>query len=230
MYIWMPISLLHAPCGDNSKTECKEEEDVYAINTTGWNGRRAPQSSRLHDQTRENSSEGKFEQDIQQCCLCEDVLLAHDLHLWFFSFVPQHITGSCYYCKAEDHSVFGCTVLKTLPNEEQISIRRAWHIATVPCWNCLEIGHYKDECPNAGKGRSSAHNAQHPPMAILDVTDILKAPKPYSAYCHILADGFQKQNKPNIRVRVIETNLEKQGNHDQNNWNAERKSIFIVAD
>jgi len=56
----------------------------------------------------------------------------------------------------------------------------------------MEIGHFKDQCPNIGKdgvkSRSSAHNAQHPPMKNLDVTDVLKAPKPYSAYCHIL--GF----------------------------------------
>jgi len=99
----------------------------------------------------------------------------------------------------------------------------------------MEIGHFKDECPNVGKvgiakGRSSAHTAQQPPMTTLDVTDILKAPKPYSAYCHVLADGFQRQFKPNDRIRVIETNLEKQGKHDQANWNAERKSIFIVVD
>ena len=99
----------------------------------------------------------------------------------------------------------------------------------------MEIGHYKDECPNVGKddvakGRSSSHNAQQPPMAILDVTDILKAPRPYSAYCHVLSEGFQKQHRPKIRVRVIESRLEKLGNHDQTNWNAERKSVFIVVD
>jgi len=145
------------------------------------------------------------------------------------------VTGPCFYCKDENHSVFGCTVLKTLPNEEQVSIRRAWHVATVPCWNCLEIGHYKNECPNVGKdgvskGRSSSHTAQQPPMAILDVTGILKASKPYKAYCNILADGFEKQHRPNSRVRVIETKLEKLGKHDETNWNAERKSIFIVVD
>jgi hypothetical protein len=99
----------------------------------------------------------------------------------------------------------------------------------------MEIGHYKEDCPKVGKdgvakGRSSGHNARQPPMAVLDVTDVLKAPKPYSAYCHILADGFHKEHRPQIRVRVIETDLKKLGNHDQTNWNAERKSIFIVAD
>ena len=144
--------------------------------------------------------------------------------------------GPCFYCNDENHSVFGCTVLKTLPEEEQVSIRKEWHVATVPCWNCLEIGHYKSECPNVSKdgiaeNRSSSHNAQQPPTVMLDVTDILKAKRPYSAYCHILADGFQKQqHKSKSRVRVIETDLEKLGNHDETNWNAERKSIFIVVD
>ena len=124
--------------------------------------------------------------------------------------------------------------MKALPKDEQVSIRRAWYAATVPCWICLEIGHFKDQCPNASKdtakSRSSAHNAQHPPMRYLDVTDVLKATKPYSTYCHILADGFQIENRENIHVRVIETNLEKVGNHDRSNWNAGRKSIFIVVE
>lgn len=144
-------------------------------------------------------------------------------------------TGPCFHCQAPDHSVLQCQIVRALPEEKQVSIRRAFHMATVPCWNCLEIGHYKEDCPNVGKdgiakGRSSGHNAQHPPMAILDVTDVLKKPEPYSAYCHILADGFQAEQKSNSRIRVIDTNLEKQGNHDQGNWNAQRKSIFIVVD
>ena len=60
MYIFVPFSLLHAPCSDNSKKERKEEEDVYAINTTGWNARRAPKPPWLHAPTRENSPKGKF--------------------------------------------------------------------------------------------------------------------------------------------------------------------------
>lgn len=128
-----------------------------------------------------------------------------------------------------------CPALNTLPEEEQISTRRAWHIATVPCWNCLEIGHYKSECPNVGKdgvarGRSSSHNAQQPPTTILDVTNLLQAPNPYASYCNVLATAFQKKDLPTIRVRVVETSLEKHGAHDEKNWNARRKSIFIVVD
>jgi hypothetical protein len=35
MCLWMLVSVLHAPCCDNSKTERKKEEDVYAVGTTG---------------------------------------------------------------------------------------------------------------------------------------------------------------------------------------------------
>jgi len=186
---------------------------------------------------KQNSKKRKiFTLSIQMAETAEDRRARRDYMLRRELLRRKPVTGPCYYCKDDNHSVFGCAVLKTLPEEKQISIRRAWHLATVPCWNCIEIGHYKDKCPNVvgkdgiAKGRSSGHKTQQPPMAILDVTDILKAPRPYSAYCYVLADGFQKQHRPKIRVRVIETNLEKLGNHDQTNWNAERKSIFIVVD
>mmetsp|Transcript_18527 Transcript_18527/g.42606 ORF Transcript_18527/g.42606 Transcript_18527/m.42606 type:complete len:409 (+) Transcript_18527:96-1322(+) len=145
-------------------------------------------------------------------------------------------TGPCFHCNAEDHSLMKCTVLKTLPADEQISIRRAWHIATIPCWNCMEIGHYKSECPNVSEdgvatGTSSSHKSRQPPATILDVTDVLKTTNPYATYCQILSSAFRQEHvSQSNRVRVIETSLKKDAIHDEANWNDRRKSIFIVVD
>ena len=141
------------------------------------------------------------------------------------------VGGPCYYCHEKNHGLIDCEVLPTLPRDEQIIIRKAWHTATVPCWSCLEFGHFKTECPNitdssTGKN-SSSHNAQQPPLLSLDVTNVLKADRPYSMYCHLIADAFKVKDER--VVQVIETELEKFGSHQEGNWNSERKSIFIVV-
>jgi hypothetical protein len=60
----------------------------------------------------------------------------------------------------------------------------------------------------------------------MDVTNVLKAEKPYSMYCRIIADGFQAAYR---KVQVIDTELEKFGNHQEGNWNSDRKSVFIIV-
>jgi hypothetical protein len=146
------------------------------------------------------------------------------------------IGGPCFYCHDENHGLLDCPILPTLPNEEQITIRQGWHAATVPCWNCLEYGHFKTACPNVKEGgafgvpamkSSSSHNSRMPPALSLDVSDVLKALRPYSRYCDLLATCFQTNNLR--EVKVIETELQKFGNHQEGNWNSERKSIFIIV-
>ena len=139
--------------------------------------------------------------------------------------------GPCFYCQDVDHGLKECIILPTLEKDEQISIRRAWHFATVPCWNCLEFGHFKTDCPNIKEGDktkcSSSHNSIMPPALALDVSEVLKAPRPYSAYCQLIASSFQRGDCK--EVNVIESELEKFGNHQEGNWNSERKSIFIIV-
>eukprot|EP00536_Pseudo-nitzschia_multiseries_P000749 jgi/Psemu1/249909/estExt_Genewise1Plus.C_90113 len=165
----------------------------------------------------------------------EDRRARRDYMLRRERFRRKPVNGPCFHCNAEDHSLMECSILKSIPEEEQISIRRAWHIATIPCWNCMEIGHYRNECPNVSedvvaKVSSSSHKARQPPTTTLDVTNVLKTSNPYATYCQILANAFQQQDLESIRVRVIETSLQKDANHVETNWNDRRKSVFIVVD
>lgn len=133
---------------------------------------------------------------------------------------PRH--GPCFYCHDEAHGLIDCPILPTLPIMEQQRIRREFHAATIPCWNCLEYGHYKQICPEVVERSNPL--ALQPPIMELDVSKVLSAEKPYHTYCYLLANCFQDRTP-----RVIETELENTEKHQDGNWNSERKSIFIVA-
>lgn len=133
------------------------------------------------------------------------------------------LSGPCYHCKEDSHNLIDCKVLPTLPKEEQEKIRKSWHAATIPCWNCLEYGHYKESCPRSNI--SSNRISRQPPTICMDVTRLLQQPKPFMAYCHLLAT----KGLENRQFQVVETEMENQQNHQEGNWNSERKSIFILA-
>lgn len=130
--------------------------------------------------------------------------------------------GPCYYCHNDDHGIIACPILPTLPRPEQVIIRQAFHAATIPCWNCLELGHFKSACPVAVE-RSTPLSMQAPTTE-LDVSRVLASDKPYNAYCYLLAESFQ-----NRKFEVIETELESSERHQAGNWNGAAKNIFIVA-
>jgi len=139
--------------------------------------------------------------------------------------------GPCFYCHDENHGLRECQILSALEESEQVPIRKLWHAANVPCWNCLQFGHFKSDCPAIKAGGtvncSSSHNAVMPPALVLDVSHVLQATRPYYVYCNLLASCFQSNNEKS--VKVVETELEKDGNHQEGNWNSERKAIFIIA-
>jgi len=167
----------------------------------------------------------------------------------------KSLNGPCFYCGDESHSLIHCTILPTLPKEDQIRIRQKFHAATVPCWNCLEYGHFKNNCPKAVLDGGAAithnstnHSSQYPPILTLDVTNVLAEERPFYSYCHLLANSFQKgkggdmkngemdigeeekeEQAPFRRINVIESELEKSGKHQDGNWNSERKAIFIIV-
>lgn len=131
-------------------------------------------------------------------------------------------SGPCFYCHDKKHGLIDCPILPTLSMLEQTRIRRSFHAATIPCWNCLELGHYKEDCPKAVE-RCNPLSVQAPYME-LDVSKVLSSDKPYHAYCQLLSGCFQDR-----APKVIETDLENDEKHQDGNWNSERKSIFIVA-
>eukprot|EP00934_Nitzschia_sp_Nitz4_P006952 Nitzschia sp. Nitz4//scaffold105_size73764//27232//28413//NITZ4_005674-RA/size73764-processed-gene-0.16-mRNA-1//-1//CDS//3329532441//6942//frame0 len=130
--------------------------------------------------------------------------------------------GPCFHCHDETHGFIDCPIVPTLPPLEQVRIRRSFHAATIPCWNCLTIGHYKNACPEAVV-RSTPLSLQ-PPVWELDVSRVLDAERPYNSYCYLLAEAFQDRS-----CMVVETDLENTEKHQDGNWNSERKSVFILA-
>ena len=121
--------------------------------------------------------------------------------------------GPCFVCQHPNHNLRTCDVLPTLSQEKQIEVRQAWHAATVPCWNCLQFGHYKSNCPNlAGCGSGDSQQQQHqqhlPPMICLDVSNLLQSSEnPYKTYCHLLAnEGFQFQQKSTTTADTMNNN------------------------
>jgi hypothetical protein len=109
-------------------------------------------------------------------------------------------------------------------------------IAMGACWKCGEFGHVKANCPtNQLTGKPQL---VRPPTVALDVSGILEAVRPFGTYCDLLATSIQRSV-----VAIEETGLTNQhaipetkkqhqsGNQQQhvNNWNRERKSVYIVA-
>ena len=92
-----------------------------------------------------------------------------------------------------------------------------------PCWKCGELGHRKADCPSTQT--SSKPQVIRPLVKEIDVSGVLHSENPFNTYCDLLASCIERPN-----VHVVETNLVKdETHHQEGNWNAERKSIYIVA-
>ncbi len=105
---------------------------------------------------------------------------------------------------------------------------------TIPagaCWKCGEFGHVKAECPsNQSTGKPQLVK---PPTVSLQVAGILSTHRPFGTYCELLSTSIQRTS-----VQVEETGLtnshmkpkQKIDNKQElNNWNRDRKSMYIVA-
>lgn len=127
--------------------------------------------------------------------------------------------GLCYLC-SEKHRVRKCPLLPE-NEQERISILQN-AAATVPCWKCGQVGHFKADC------QSSLTRPQKldPPFVTMNVQGLLQTPQPFGTYCQLIADTLQDC----ASKELMETGLTNDSSpHQEGNWNSDRKSIYIVA-
>ncbi|OEU18485.1 hypothetical protein FRACYDRAFT_268324 [Fragilariopsis cylindrus CCMP1102] len=113
------------------------------------------------------------------------------------------------------------------------------------CWKCGEHGHVKANCPSTQS--TGKPQLILPPQLILDVSDVFlkrEEERPFLSYCNLLKTSIQRSH-----VLLEETDLKNnheddtknennkskknshknKNKHQANNWNNERKSVYIVA-
>jgi hypothetical protein len=108
-------------------------------------------------------------------------------------------------------------------------------LATGKCsWKCGEIGHKRTECTS--EQVSSKPSLILPPAVDLDVSsiilkvdDFMGTKSPFQSYCELLASAIDKENINIYDVGLVNQSAEHNNPANQNNWNRDRKSIYIVA-
>lgn len=141
--------------------------------------------------------------------------------------------GKCYICGTVGHRVRECPSLEGLPDEE-CKARLKEATLKIPCWTCGEVGHFKADCP-AKEIKMATSSALEPPVRCWSVASIPSSRQPFGQYCQVLADTMEEE----YTVKLHDTGLENtkttqhhdkdSGNSQKGNWNADRKSIYIVA-
>ncbi|KAK1744932.1 hypothetical protein QTG54_004223 [Skeletonema marinoi] len=133
----------------------------------------------------------------------------------------------CILC-AEIHPVQKCGLLPLDLNEQRIIFERA--ALSRPCWLCGEVGHQKANCPNNDVQESSKPRLTLPPTIEMNLTEAFldKSKAPFDCYVDMLSKAIERDN-----VKVCESGLTTNAFHDndanRDNWNAQRKSLYIVA-
>lgn len=130
----------------------------------------------------------------------------------------------CILCD-EIHPIKKCSLLPCGETERLEIFRRAEELS--PCWKCGELGHKKELCQEVQD--SAKPRLALPPTVELDVATIEEEESLFEGYCNLLTTSIQMTD-----IKVIDVGMENSAailnnsaNHD--NWNAGRKSIYIVA-
>ena len=129
--------------------------------------------------------------------------------------------GVCYLC-AEQHRVRDCPLLPT-ENEERVAVLQK-AAATVPCWKCGVVGHFKADCSST----LSRPSKVDPPCLTMNVERVLQSPQPFDTYCQLLVETLQDCSSKQL-VETGLTNWSFAHQEAEGNWNWKRKSIYIVA-
>lgn len=138
----------------------------------------------------------------------------------------------CFLC-SEIHPIHKCNLLPVDENERLDIFARA--TALQPCWKCGEVGHKQKDCPSSQE--ASTPRLVLPPTRDLDLASILHQPTnhtehkgTFEKYSELLATAIQRDN-----VQVVDSGLVNnaaQHNNPANsiqNWNRDRKSLFIIS-
>jgi Zinc knuckle len=144
---------------------------------------------------------------------------------------------ACYLCQSKRHWVKQCPRMELMSDGERANVMEA-ALASIPCWICGVVGHFKNDCPTPEADRITT---QLPPTVTWNVSNIITSPAPYEKYCELLAthvnigtqpeschNGLKNTKRVAANIQVVEAGLTDTSYHELN-WNSRRKSIFIIA-
>ena len=134
--------------------------------------------------------------------------------------------ASCYVCQGEHH-------VRNCPQKDQYASPNEWNqvvekaLLRLPCWKCGHTGHSAKYCStqHALLARNKPRNT------LLSMTTIATGPKPFEEYCRQLSTCIESCSS----LRVVDAGLTSTGStsssqkQHQNNWNKDRKALFIIA-
>ena len=134
----------------------------------------------------------------------------------------------CYLC-SEIHPVQKCGLLPTDINEQKVIFERV--AMNRPCWKCGEVGHQKANCPNNDVQESSKPRLTLPPTIDMNLTAAFldESKPPFDTYCDMLSTAISRKNVKIIDSGLTNSNAHRDNDANRDNWNAQRKSIYIVA-
>jgi hypothetical protein len=134
----------------------------------------------------------------------------------------------CYLC-SEIHPIQKCGLLPADKNEQNVIFERA--AINRPCWKCGEVGHQKANCPNNDTQESSKPRLTLPPTIDLNLTAAFldESKAPFVCYCDMLSTAIERVNVKIIESGLTNTNAHHDNDANRDNWNAQRKSLYIIA-
>lgn len=135
----------------------------------------------------------------------------------------------CFLC-ADIHPIHKCNLLPPDENERIDIFQKA--AAQNPCWKCGQVGHFRGNCPSIGE--PSRPRLALPPTIDLDVkgSKLCNADDGggiFESYCRLLGTAVQHADVNVLHVGLVNNSAHHDNAANHDNWNRDRKSIFIVS-